>query len=73
MDAGGLGLRNQEGRHAMKQREIEAAFNRQIGQSESARAFVEKAEMELEWYAFDRKTGAKIEGTKAELLAWQRK
>lgn len=57
----------------MKQREIEAALNRRVGQSESAREYVEKATKDLEWYAFDRKTGAKIEGTKAELLAWQTK
>ena len=57
----------------MKQREIEAALNRKVGQSENARAFVEKAEMELEWYAFDRKTGEKVKGLKSELLAWQTK
>lgn len=53
----------------MSQREVEARFSRMTGGSPGAQEYVEAETKDLEWYAFDRKTGEKLQGTKAELLA----
>lgn len=47
---------------------VEARLGRMNGQSAGAAEYVEQQTKDLEWYAFDRKTGEKIWGTKAELL-----
>lgn len=49
-------------------REVEARLTRMTGGSPGAVEYVEQQTKDLEWFAFDRRTGAKLEGTKAELL-----
>ena len=52
----------------MNERAVMTKLERMRGQSPEAQESVEKATADLEWYAFDRKTGENITGKKSELL-----